>query len=156
MAPEVILGKGYGISADYWSIGIMLFEFLCGGVPFGENDSDNYSIYEKILEGKIVYPDYSSPTYEAKKFIEQLLNSNPALRIGGGADNLKTHAWFKDYQWENIWDRNAAVPFKPRTPNFKNDLDKILKNVDEEQKYSPAKENALKFQSDPSSWDYEF
>lgn len=156
MAPEVILGKGYGISADYWSIGIILFEFLCGGVPFGENESDNYSIYEKILEGKIVYPDYSSPTYEAKKFIEQLLNHNPALRIGGGADNLKTHVWFKSFQWQNVWDRKAAVPHKPKTPNFKNDIDRIMKNMNEEQKYSPTKENASKFQSDPSSWDYEF
>jgi cGMP-dependent protein kinase len=49
MAPEVILGKGYGLTADYWSIGIMLYEFLCGGVPFGEEEEDPYTIYELVL-----------------------------------------------------------------------------------------------------------
>ena len=33
MAPEIITGKGYGFSVDLWSIGIILYEFMCGGVP---------------------------------------------------------------------------------------------------------------------------
>jgi serine/threonine protein kinase len=36
MAPEIITGKGYTFSADIWSIGICLYEFMCGGVPFAE------------------------------------------------------------------------------------------------------------------------
>ena len=46
MAPEVILGKGYDFSADLWSLGIMLFEFICGCLPFGNEMSDAYKIYE--------------------------------------------------------------------------------------------------------------
>lgn len=42
MAPEVITGKGYTVVADYWSVGVMLFEFVCGRVPFGEEDDDPY------------------------------------------------------------------------------------------------------------------
>lgn len=156
MAPEVILGKGYGISADYWSIGIMLFEFVCGGVPFGENDSDNYAIYEKILDGKVVYPDYSSPTLEAKKLIEQFLNKNPALRIGGGTENLKMHPWFKVFQWETAWDRSATPPYKPKVFNYRAEIDKMIKATNDELKSSPSKGNIPKYQSDPSSWDYEF
>ena len=49
MAPEVILGKGYSVNADYWSLGIVIYEFLCGGVPFGENYTDSVSIFEDIL-----------------------------------------------------------------------------------------------------------
>jgi cGMP-dependent protein kinase len=37
MAPEIIVGKGYGLAVDLWSLGIILYEFVCGGVPFGED-----------------------------------------------------------------------------------------------------------------------
>ena len=36
MAPEIIEGKGYTLNVDIWSMGICLFEFLCGYLPFGE------------------------------------------------------------------------------------------------------------------------
>jgi cGMP-dependent protein kinase len=38
MAPEVLAGRGYGINVDMWSLGCMLYEFICGGVPFGEEE----------------------------------------------------------------------------------------------------------------------
>ncbi|KAK8854791.1 hypothetical protein IAR55_003530 [Kwoniella newhampshirensis] len=34
MPPEVLRGKTYTYSADYWSLGCILFEFLCGFPPF--------------------------------------------------------------------------------------------------------------------------
>ncbi|BEI86802.1 hypothetical protein CcaverHIS002_0701480 [Cutaneotrichosporon cavernicola] len=34
MPPEVLRGKTYSFSADYWSLGCILFEFLCGFPPF--------------------------------------------------------------------------------------------------------------------------
>jgi cGMP-dependent protein kinase len=46
MAPEVLLGKGYGYSADIWSLGIMVYEFICGEVPFGEELSDTWQVYD--------------------------------------------------------------------------------------------------------------
>ena len=33
MAPEIITGKGYGFSVDLWSLGIVFYEFMCGGLP---------------------------------------------------------------------------------------------------------------------------
>jgi cGMP-dependent protein kinase len=49
MAPEVVLGRGYGITSDYWSLGVMLYEFICGAVPYGDDEEEPYAIYEKIL-----------------------------------------------------------------------------------------------------------
>jgi cGMP-dependent protein kinase len=34
MAPEIITGRGYSYNVDLWSIGVCLYEFLCGDVPF--------------------------------------------------------------------------------------------------------------------------
>jgi cGMP-dependent protein kinase len=36
----------------------MLFEFVCGGVPFGEEESDTYRVYELVLTGEIRYPKF--------------------------------------------------------------------------------------------------
>ena len=41
MAPEIILGKGYSFSVDIWSLGICMYEFLCGGVPYAEDADVN-------------------------------------------------------------------------------------------------------------------
>ena len=30
IAPEVLLRKGYGLECDWWSVGIIMFEMLCG------------------------------------------------------------------------------------------------------------------------------
>lgn len=34
----------------------MLYEFLFGHCPFGEDEDDAYSIYKKILEHDLKYP----------------------------------------------------------------------------------------------------
>jgi cGMP-dependent protein kinase len=49
MAPEVILGDLYSFEIDYWSIGICLYEFCCGILPFGDNEEDPLNIYMAVL-----------------------------------------------------------------------------------------------------------
>ena len=49
MAPEVIMGDYYSFEIDYWSIGVCLYEFYCGNIPFGENVYDPLDIYVAII-----------------------------------------------------------------------------------------------------------
>ena len=39
-APEMIEGRGYNHTASLFSLGVLLFEFMCGYVPFGEKSDD--------------------------------------------------------------------------------------------------------------------
>jgi cGMP-dependent protein kinase len=94
MAPEVIVGKGYGLNVDLWSLGVILYEFLCGGVPFGEEEDDPYAIYERVLERRLRYPNFLSSNFPAKPLIELLLDKNPSMRNLGSYDALRGHEWF--------------------------------------------------------------
>lgn len=50
MAPEIILGKGYSFSADYWSIGIVMYEIFYGSLPFGSGSMGLLEVYDEITE----------------------------------------------------------------------------------------------------------
>jgi cGMP-dependent protein kinase len=49
LAPEVILGKGYAYSSDYWSIGVSMYEIFYGYLPFGMGSKEITDIYGEIL-----------------------------------------------------------------------------------------------------------
>ena len=49
MAPEIILGAGYSFKVDFWSIAVMMYEFMCGGMPFGDEEEETMDIYLAII-----------------------------------------------------------------------------------------------------------
>ena len=49
MAPEIILGGSYSFEVDYWSLGVMIYEFMCGRMPFGEDVEETMDIYLAII-----------------------------------------------------------------------------------------------------------
>jgi cGMP-dependent protein kinase 1 len=69
MAPEVVQGKGYGFNVDLWSIGVCLYEFMCGGVPFAEDLEDPFEIYNEIMRTEVQFPGFMKDK-KAKRLIE--------------------------------------------------------------------------------------
>lgn len=59
IAPEIILSKGHSFPADWWSLGILIYEMLAGYPPF--SDEPTKTIFEKILSEKVDIPDYFHP-----------------------------------------------------------------------------------------------
>ncbi len=49
MAPEIIMGKGYSFSSDFWAIGVTLYQLFYGFLPFGNKCKDVKEIYNEIL-----------------------------------------------------------------------------------------------------------
>ena len=128
MAPEIITGNGYGLPADYWTIGIMLFEFMFGGVPFGEDENDPYSIYTKIQERRLVFPQWVDNKYKIKELINQLLSKNPASRLGGNFEKLKSHPWFLGFNWDKIISKEIVPPYVPKISHIETEIEAASKS----------------------------
>ncbi|VDM15645.1 unnamed protein product [Hydatigera taeniaeformis] len=93
VAPEIILNKGHDHSADYWSLGILMFELLTGSPPF--TGMDPMKIYSIILRGidAIMFPPFQI-NRTAMALIHRLCAQNPVERLGygrGGIVDIKQH-----------------------------------------------------------------
>mmetsp|Transcript_10395 Transcript_10395/g.15043 ORF Transcript_10395/g.15043 Transcript_10395/m.15043 type:complete len:355 (+) Transcript_10395:67-1131(+) len=115
LAPEIITSKGHGKPVDWWAVGILIYEMLCGAPPF---DADNpVEIYQKILKGvsAVDWPSrYFNPT--AKDLISSLLKDDITLRCGctkEGPAEIKRHAWFNGLDWDKCVQRKLRPPFIP-------------------------------------------
>lgn len=126
MAPEIIIGKGYGLAADWWSMGVILYEFVCGAVPFGEEEEDPYSVYECVLTHRLKYPNYIDPNLPAKKIIETFLDKNPGQRILGDITQLKAHPWFTDIDWQQLIRRETTAPFIPPSVRLDGEIKRAI------------------------------
>ena len=86
-------------------MGVMLYEFMCGYCPFGDDENGNedpYDIYKLILKGKFSFPDYMKDE-KAKKLMKRLLSPQPEVRLGGSYADLKCHKWFKNVDFVNLF-----------------------------------------------------
>ena len=80
LAPEVILGKGYTCTIDWWSLGVMVFEFICGPLPFGSDTEDQLQLFKEILEAPLHFPNYVV-NQTAISVLSALLERQPELRL---------------------------------------------------------------------------
>ena len=98
MAPDVIAGKGYSFPVDLWSIGVIVYEFFCECLPFGNKSEDPFEIYQQIMKKKLTFP-YKIKDQVVKTFLRQLLDRNPEGRLKGSFAALKTHEFFNEFDW---------------------------------------------------------
>uniref|UniRef100_A0A673JA15 non-specific serine/threonine protein kinase n=1 Tax=Sinocyclocheilus rhinocerous TaxID=307959 RepID=A0A673JA15_9TELE len=83
IAPEVILRQGYGKPVDWWAMGIILYEFLVGCVPFFGDTPEE--LFGQVITDDIVWPDDDDALpADAQHLIASLLQTNPLLRLGTG------------------------------------------------------------------------
>ena len=112
MPPEIILNEGHDSAADYWSVGILLYEFSTGSPPFtSEYPMD---VYKNILSGNVVMPAFFS--HELRDLIKKLLNPRQATRIGrtyGGTKSIMEQDWFAELNFEDLLEKKIEPPFVP-------------------------------------------
>uniref|UniRef100_A0A665X6D4 non-specific serine/threonine protein kinase n=1 Tax=Echeneis naucrates TaxID=173247 RepID=A0A665X6D4_ECHNA len=107
IAPEVILRQGYGKPVDWWAMGIILYEFLVGCVPFFGDTPEE--LFGQVITDDIVWPDGDEALpADAQALISALLQTNPLLRLGtGGAFEVKQHSFFTELDWNSLLRQKA-------------------------------------------------
>ena len=99
MAPEV-LNNTFDSSCDMWALGVMLYQFITGEMPFsGKNKKE---IFTKIKEGKYDEnnPRLKNSSEHLQNLIKQLLVVDKSKRIK--AKKALSHAWFEDSTYPQI------------------------------------------------------
>lgn len=117
MAPEVLQNKGYSFSVDLWSLGVMLFEFMCGFCPFGEEQEDPFDIYQEIIKSHLQIPSYMKDK-KAASMMKRLLNKNQDKRLSGSFANLKAHKWFRNFDFDDLAKGKTKPTYVPKTDTF--------------------------------------
>ncbi|GMH01985.1 hypothetical protein Nepgr_003824 [Nepenthes gracilis] len=109
LAPEILLGMGHGATADWWFVGVILFELLVGIPPF--NAESQQQIFNNIMNQGIHRPKIPEEmSYETSDLINPLLIGSPAQRLGEtGAREVKGHIFFKDINWDTLTGQKAML-----------------------------------------------
>ena len=83
MAPEIMRGHGYGTEVDLWSLGIILFEFVCGYLPFADELDDPTEVCTAVLKDPLEFHSRFKDD-KCKSVIQGMLNRQPKKRLGAG------------------------------------------------------------------------
>ncbi|RXK36317.1 AGC/AKT protein kinase [Tremella mesenterica] len=111
LAPELLSGHGYTKCVDWWTLGVLLYEMMTGLPPF--YDENTNEMYRKILSDPLRFPEEFGS--EARSLLTQLLNRDPAKRLGvNGAQEIKNHPFFaRHIDFKKLWAKKIQPPFKP-------------------------------------------
>ena len=126
IAPEVLTKKGYGRECDWWSLGTIMFECLCGYPPFYH--STPLGTCRKILRYRefLRIPKQLCLSRDAKDAIFKLICA-PRKRMS--LYELKRHHFFRKVPWHDLTEMGP-----PFVPELANDADtryfETVKDVD--------------------------
>ena len=95
LSPEVFESGKYDASVDWWSLGVVLWEMLSGGVP---------------MNGVLEKPWYMS--MGAFNVCYRLMERDARRRLGAcGSEEVKRHPFFVSVDWEAMRERRVKPPF---------------------------------------------
>ena len=158
IAPEILQGKGYSLSCDFWSLGICMYEIFYGFYPFGNSANDVIDIYKEILKKSLSFPKDSNKYGKVNDFINQLLAKKVNERVCN-VSKLMLNPFFEKFEFNKLNDFQLEPPFKPDKKDmssyFKENksYESIFKEEKDNYINSPSKKKRTKEEDDDSDYD---
>lgn len=143
-APELLLPKAkrsYGKAADWWSLGILLYEMSVGKSPFYDNNIEK--MYSKIQNDPLTFPEKPELTEDLKDILRgvstlgecvincqqlsvthfillchvQFLQKDATKRLGSNISDILHHPYFNHIDWDLLLQKKTTPPWKPNLVN---------------------------------------
>jgi cGMP-dependent protein kinase len=148
MAPEIIKGAGYTFQVDIWSIAVCMYEFYCGGLPFGEDYDNPMDVYRAVAKEELIFPKFVKDQ-DFISLITKMLRKNPTSRLWK-FKQIKEEKYFSNFDWNKLMSLSLVPPYKIKLKNENlsgNGLSylQVLKEL-EGKKYSDDKSKKIKAQ----------
>ena len=116
IAPEIVLTQGHDKTADFWALGVLMYELLCKRTPFDGRNQQR--VFEKIVHSQkfLAFPSKFDP--HCKSMIRRLLHKSAGLRLGAlqhGYKDLKQYTFFEtnNINFNNILNKEIKMEFIP-------------------------------------------
>ena len=113
LSPELLEQGGYSYEADFWAIGVVLYQFLVGETPFAADSLQK--TFARILRLDCYFPSADDVCADAADLLPQLLVLEPARRLGGSggaAAAILAHAFFASLSLEEgppLWQARSGL-----------------------------------------------
>uniref|UniRef100_A0A7N6B7X6 non-specific serine/threonine protein kinase n=1 Tax=Anabas testudineus TaxID=64144 RepID=A0A7N6B7X6_ANATE len=107
---KVLEDNDYGRAVDWWGLGVVMYEMMCGRLPFYNQDHER--LFELILMEEIRFPKNLAP--EGKALLAGLLKKDPKLSGPDDAKEVMTHKFFTSINWQDVIEKKLVPPFKPQ------------------------------------------
>jgi len=115
-APEIIASTGHTYAVDWWTLGVIIFEWMTGYAPF-EAESP-LKIFGRIQRGfSAIRLPTNMKTGDVGTLVAALLKPEPSERLPcllGGIDNIKNHNWYSPFDWDSFGNQSMSPPYKPK------------------------------------------
>jgi cGMP-dependent protein kinase len=172
LAPEVVLGRKYSYAVDWWSCGVVMYECICGPLPFA-SQKNAVEYCRKVTTEDLKFPAHVKDI-AARTLLKGMLEKRPELRLAChsvGAADLFSHPYFDEYPWDSVMTRQLTAPYIPNVDAISQKLeaveaDRALTHDESEDKSDAESDKSSEESSDfgdpepgrqrPRAWDADF
>lgn len=103
-----------------------MYEMAVGVPPF--MNANKIQLMKTIINKGVDFSKVKGKSLDFKNLLRRLLTHDQTKRIGSsesGAEEVKSHAFFKNVDWDKVREKEVPVPFKPQISS-----DKDISNID--------------------------